>query len=166
MDLYLRVVADDEAVCAWPRVGPLEHDVAPDQARLHTVGEVGDPRAAQHDRMLDLRALDHDLRADRRIRTDVGIDDAAPGADDRRPAHGRALQDGARADRHASLDARVDQLAVVRWLEVLEDQAVGLEQVLDLAGVLPPAGHGVGLDPQPAVDQILDRVGDLELDAP
>src|SRR4051812_24583333 len=61
MDLDLRVVADHEAIGARARVGPLEHHVAADQARLHPVREVGDARSAEHDRVLDLRALDQDV---------------------------------------------------------------------------------------------------------
>ena len=82
------------------------------------------------------------------------------------PAHRRPLEPRAALDRHAALDARVDQLAVEALLDVVEDQAVGLEHVLHLAGVLPPAAHDVRVDPQPGVDQMLDRVGDLELAAP
>ena len=51
-------------------------------------------------------------------------------------------------------------------LEVVEDQPVRVEHVLHLAGVLPPAAHDVRVDAQPRVDQVLDRVGDLELAAP
>ena len=54
----------------------------------------------------------------------------------------------------------------MRALEVLEHEPVGLEHVVELAGVLPPAAHRVALDPAAAVDQLLDRVGDLELAAP
>ena len=60
---------------------------------------------------------------------------------------------------------RVDQLALHALGEVVEDQAVGLEHVLQATRVLPPAAHDVRLDAQPAVDEVLDRVGDLELPA-
>ena len=46
-----------------------------------------------------------------------------------------------------------------------EHEPVGLEHVLELAGVLPPAGDHVRLDAQAAVDHVLDGVGDLELAA-
>ena len=87
-------------------------------------------------------------------------------ADDRRAAHGRALQPRAGLDHDPPLHARVDQLALDALVEVVEDQLVGLEHVLHLAGVLPPAVHDVRVDAQAAVDQRLDRVGDLELAAP
>ena len=44
--------------------------------------------------------------------------------------------------------------------------AVGLEQVVGLAGVLPPALDHLGADRAPVVDQPLDRLGDLVLAAP
>src|SRR3954466_16139689 len=47
----------------------------------------------------------------------------------------------------------------------VEDQPVGLEHVVEPAGVLPPAAHDVRLDAVALVDEPLDRVGDLELAA-
>ena len=52
-----------------------------------------------------------------------------------------------------------------RALDRVEDQPVGLEHVVEAAGVLPPAAHDVRLDAPAAVDEVLDRVGDLELAA-
>ena len=52
----------------------------------------------------------------------------------------------ARLDDHAAVDLRVDQLAVDAPLDRLEDQPVGLEHVVEAAGVLPPAAHDVRLD--------------------
>ncbi len=49
---------------------------------------------------------------------------------------------------------------------LLEDQAVGLQHVLDLAGVLPPPRDEVGLDLVALVHQVLDGVGDLQLAPP
>ena len=77
-----------------------------------------------------------------------------------------SLEHRALLDHHASLHACVRQLAVDPFLEVVEDQAVGLEHVLDLAGVLPPAVHDVRVDPLAGVHEVLDGVGDLELPAP
>jgi hypothetical protein len=47
-------------------------------------------------------------------------------------------------------------------LDGVENQAVGLEHVLELAGVLPPALDDVRPDLEAAVDQVLNRVGDLQ----
>ncbi len=69
-------------------------------------------------------------------------------------------------DHHPPLDLGVDDLAVDARLEVLEHQAVGLEHVRELARVLPPAAHRPRLDPRTVVDQVLDRVRDLQLAAP
>ena len=53
--------------------------------------------------------------------------------------------------------------AVDAPLDRVEDQPVGLEHVLELAGVLPPAVDEVRPHLEAAVDQVLDGVGDLEL---
>ena len=53
----------------------------------------------------------------------------------------------------------------MRALDAVEDEPVGLEHVVQAAGVLPPAAHDVRLDAAAAVDEVLDRVGDLELAA-
>ena len=66
---------------------------------------------------------------------------------------------------HAPVALRVDELAVDAGLDAVEDQAVGLEHVVEAAGVLPPALHDVRLDALAGVDEVLDRVGDLELAA-
>ena len=60
---------------------------------------------------------------------------------------------------------RLVQLALDVADDGAEHEAVGLEHVLELAGVLPPAGDHVRLDAQAAVDHVLDGVGDLELAA-
>ncbi len=57
------------------------------------------------------------------------------------------------------------ELAVDPLLDVLQDQAVGLEHVLEHAGVLPPALDDVGLDAKARFDQGIDRVRYLELTA-
>src|SRR5687768_10276756 len=44
-----------------------------------------------------------------------------------------------------------------------EDQPVGLEHVLEFAGVFPPSRHQLRRDAQAAIDQVLDSVGDLQL---
>ena len=54
----------------------------------------------------------------------------------------------------------------IALLEVVEDQPVGLEHVLHLPGVLPPAVHDVRVHALAALHHRLDRVGDLELVAP
>ena len=105
-----------------------------------------------------------DAVADRRERPDVGAGDARAGADDDRPAHDRALDRRAGLDHDLALDARlgVDR-AVDAALDRVENQAVGLEHVLELAGVLPPALDDVRAHLEAAVDQVLNGVGDLEL---
>ena len=72
--------------------------------------------------------------------------------------------DRAGLDDDFALDAGlgVDR-AVDAPLDRVEHQPVGLEHVLELARVLPPAVDDVRPDLEAAVDQVLDRVGDLEL---
>ena len=70
-------------------------------------------------------------------------------------------------DHDPALDPRVlVDLALELGLQLLQHQAVGLEHVGELAGVLPPAAHDLGADRVAVVDQLLDRLGDLELAAP
>ncbi len=115
--------------------------------------------------MLDLRAVDVAALTDGRVGPDVAVDQVRARPDHGRPAHRRALEPRARLDDDAALDLRVDQLAVDAPLDRVEDQAVGLEHVLEPAGVLPPALHDVRLDALAGVDEVLDRVGDLQLAA-
>ena len=66
----------------------------------------------------------------------------------------------------SSDDAALDpgllvDLALELGLQLLQHEAVGLEHVGELAGVLPPAAHDLGLDLVAVVDQRLDRLGDL-----
>ena len=72
--------------------------------------------------------------------------------------------DRAGLDDDLAFDARlgVDR-PVDAPLDRVEDQPVGLEHVLELAGVLPPALDDVRPDLEAAIDQVLDGVGDLEL---
>jgi hypothetical protein len=57
--------------------------------------------------------------------------------------------------------ARLDR-AVERRLEVFEDESVGLEDVIGLAGVFPPSFGAEGSDGATVVDEVLKGVGDLE----
>ena len=83
--------------------------------------------------------------------------------DRHRAAHRAAREEAAGLDGDRAFDRRVDRLAAHIAFERAEDQAVGLEYVFELAGVLPPARHDVRLDLQAAVDHVLDGVGDLKL---
>ena len=118
---------------------------------------------AKQDRMLDLGVDYAAVLTDRRIRADVAVAQVSSGADDRRSAHARALQARARLDHDASVDLRVDQLALDGLGQVVEDQAIGLEHVVEASRVLPPAAHDVRLDAAAAVHEVLDRIGDLKL---
>ncbi len=80
----------------------------------------------------------------------------------REPADRRALLDHDPAD---DLAVVVDG-AVEPRLEALEDQAVHLEHVGDVAGVLPVPGDRRRVDRAAVVEQPLDRLGDLKLAPP
>ena len=62
---------------------------------------------------------------------------------------------------HTSVDLRVDQVALDPLLDRVQHETVGGQDVVQSAGVLPPAMDDVRLDPQTAVDEMLDGVGDL-----
>ena len=53
-------------------------------------------------------------------------------------------------DDDAAVDLRVVELALDAALDGVEDQPVGLEHVVEAAGVLPPAAHDVRLDRWPS----------------
>ena len=107
----------------------------------------------------------HAVLADGGVRPDVAVGQPRARADDGRAAHRAALEARARLDDDAAVDLRVDELAVDARDERVEDEPVGLEHVVQAAGVLPPAADDVRLDAAPGVDEVLDRVGDLELAA-
>ena len=92
--------------------------------------------------------------ADRGVGADVGVLDAGAGADHGRAADDRAGQRRARLDDDPALDPRLlVDLALEPRLDLLEHEAVGLEHVGELAGVLPPAADDLRLDPVAVVDQ-------------
>ena len=69
-----------------------------------------------------------------------------------------------RLDDHFALDTRgVIDGAVDLGVDLVEDQAVRLQHVFQPTGVLPPAVDDVRPHHQTSVDEILDRIGNLEL---
>ncbi len=156
---------DHEPVGAREGRAAADTHVAADQARLDAVVEVRDRGAREHDRVLELGVPDLHALADGRVGADVGVGEREP-----RPmiAGPRTVARSSRAP--SSITTRPStrestSSPSMRSCEVVEDQAVGLEHVLDLARVLPPAVHDVGIHAQAAVHERLDRVGDLELAA-
>ena len=104
-------------------------------------------------------------RPDRRERPDVGVHDARAGADDDRSADDRALDDGAGLDDHLALDARLGVDACRRSRRSIVSRISRLAS--SMSSSLPVSFHQpcdqVRPDLEAAVDQVLDRVGDLEL---
>ena len=138
--------------------------VTADQTVFDAVGDVGDHGALEHDAVLDLGLANRHALADGGERADVGARDLRTGADDDRAADHRPLDRRARFDHDLALDARlaVDG-ALDAAFERVEDEPVGLEHVLELARVLPPALDQVRADLERAIDEVLNGVGDLEL---
>jgi hypothetical protein len=80
------------------------------------------------------------------------------------PAHGRAHHLGTRLDHDVAHDLRrVVDRALDAAAQRAEHDAVGLEQVVLLAGVEPPALDPRSADLAAVVEQPLHRIGDLEL---
>src|SRR3954469_2690182 len=145
-DRDVSVVAHHEAVGARLARAAADVHVAAQQRGLHAAVKAAHRRAGEQDRVLDLGALDRAVLTDRGVGPDVAVGQRRARADDRGAADGRARQRRARLDDDAALDGRRDQLALDAVLHAVEDQPVGLEHVVQAAGVLPPALHDVRLD--------------------
>src|SRR5262245_24928697 len=143
-DADFRIVAEHEPVGGRLHRHPVDPRVAADQAVSDAVVEVADHAALEHDAVLDLGVADLGALPDRRERSHVRVNDFRARADDDRAPNHRSLDEGARLDDDFPFDARlgVDQ-ALDAALEGVENQAVRLEHVFELAGVLPPALHEV-----------------------
>src|SRR5258705_13855614 len=83
-----------------------DFDLAPEQGIVNVM-HADDAAALEYYGMLDLGVAQLAVGADRRVRTDVRVDEDCPRADDRRAAHDRRLEPRARLDDDAPLDARV-----------------------------------------------------------
>src|SRR5438309_190586 len=81
-EAQLAAVAEHEVV--RPGLGPraVDRDLPADQARLDPAGDVGDGRALEHDRVLDLAAPDDRVVAHGRERSDIRVLDHRPLPDD------------------------------------------------------------------------------------
>src|SRR6266853_1241756 len=156
-DPDLGVVAEHEPVGLRLGGHSVHADVLADEAVL-------DPAAFEHDAVLDLGVADFDVVHDRRERADVAVEQARARADDRRATDHRVPDDGRFLDDDLALDpGHGVEVAVDAAIDGVENQPVGLEHVLEAAGVLPPAVDDLGTHHEAAVDEILNRVGDLEL---
>ena len=111
------------------------------------------------------RSIDAVL-ADRRVRADVAVDQARAGADDRRAADGAALE-RARRPRSTTRPSTCESTSSpsMRVSMRVEDSRLASSMSSRRPGVLPPALDDVRLDAAAGVDEVLDRVGDLELAA-
>src|SRR5918996_1540385 len=137
------------------------------QQRLGHAPDVLESAPLHDDRVLDLAGHHGAVLVDRGVRAHQRVlHDRAP-ADDRRAADHRPRHLGTVLHHHSPDDPRrpVD-LTVHARLEPGQHHPVRLEQVLELAGVLPPPGDHLGPDRAAGVDHPLDRVRDLELAPP
>src|SRR6266542_6985784 len=163
-DADLGVVADQESVDTGTLQARMNTDVGADKGIRDADGDSLQARALQHDRVLDLAALDETVRPDRRVRTDEGVPDLGARPDDGGAAHGRADESGSRLEDDLPFHAasRVQPVEALRSKGV-EDDAVGFEHVLDLPGVLPPARDDVRVNALAVIHEPLDGIGDLQL---
>src|SRR5450631_277591 len=165
-ELDPRVVAEHQAHGGRTRRGFADLALLPDERTVDLPGDVVDPRALEDDAVLDLRVAYDAVEIDRRERTDVGVVDHCAAADDRRPAHNTVAQRRSLLHHHLAVEAHIlADGAVAPGLEGVEDHPVCFEDVIQAAGVLPPALDDVGQHALAGIDHALDRVGDLQLPA-
>src|SRR5512138_766565 len=95
------------------------------------------PHLVAHDRALQRRVLDRRVRTDDRI-ADLRVPQCAAGLDGDVRADLDVLEVYALGDAHGFVDAHVGTaLRIQRATAVFEEMAVGLEDGVDLAGVVP-----------------------------
>src|SRR5688572_28215066 len=163
-DSHLRVVAEHEPVRARLHGHAIDPDVAPDETVDDAVGEIAQARTLEHDAVLDLRPVNLHILADGGDRSHVRLHDSGVAPDDRRPPDRRTLHGRASLEHDLALDAALGVDAPLDpRLDSIQDQPVRLQHVLQSPGVLPPAVHDVRLDGEAAIDEVLDRIGDLQL---
>src|ERR1700682_3945968 len=138
LDVDAAVVADHHAQRARTDLRAHDFDLATDERVLDS-RDVDDAAPFEDNRMLDLRVHDLAEAIDRCERPDEAVDDARAGGNGHRAADVRALDLGPLLDDDAALDLRglVDR-AVETGGDLLEQEAVGLENRRELARVDPP----------------------------
>src|SRR6266545_6855427 len=106
----------------------MDTDVGADQRIRDADGDPLQARALQHDRVLDLAALDETVRPDRRVGTDEGVPDFGARPDDGRSPDRGVEKPGPRLDDDLPFHATtgVDVFAATRRKRV-EDDTVGFE---------------------------------------
>src|SRR5579885_140123 len=85
--------------------------------------------------------------------------------DDRRTPNRAVFQLRAFADRHPPRDARafVNNALDVHVVHLIQNDTIGFQHVVFLSGVQPPASQNVAVYAMAEIDQLLNRIGDLEL---
>src|SRR3954452_4619513 len=142
----------------------MDLDVPAYEAVLDAVGDVADDAAFEDDAVLDLRVADLGASADRRERPYIRMNDPGVGANDHRTPDDRALDHRAGFDDDFAFDARLGvDTSIDAPDDRVENQSVRLEHVLELARVLPPAVDEMRPHLETPIDEVLDRVGDLQL---
>src|SRR5919199_6091922 len=145
----------------------MDFDVAADQAVLDAMWDADDLRILQDDRMFNLALFDRGMVVDRRERTDVGVHNSCVLADDRWAANHAVDHLSTCLYGHLTVDLRVPiDKAVDRMGQLLQHEPICIQHVHLLPGVDPPATMDVGIDTVLVLDEVLDRIGNLELAAP
>src|SRR6266545_5790072 len=144
-----------------------DFDIAADQAIFEAVRQFADDTVLEYDRVLDLAALDQAVVIDRGEWADVAVDDPRMLANNRRAADGAVDDLGALFDNHLADQLRVAiDVSLYQRRQFFQNQPVGLEHIVLLTVVDPPALVDVREHLLAMLDEPLNRVGDLQLAAP
>ena len=117
--------------------------------------------------MLDAALRDDGAVSDRAVGADKGALDPASLADDGRSPNRAPLHRGHAPDLHPSGDRALvaDRAQDLPPGELIQHGPVGLQQVVLLSGIQPPALEAHGLYPASRPQQLLNGIGDLEFPA-
>src|SRR5688572_13959562 len=158
------IISQHESIRARLHGDAIDPNVLTDEAVGDPVRQITHRGAFKDDAVLDLRILNLHVVHDRGERPDIRVHDPRAPADDGGPSDCRTFDHGSSLDDDLALDPA---LGIDRTLNApllgLEDQAIGFEHVLELAGVFPPALDDVRAHGQAPIDQVLDGVSNLEL---
>ena len=162
----LAFVAEDEAVDFGAAGAALDGDVAAEEAAADAAGDVEDFALRHEDAVLDFAVTEKAVLADGGEGADEGVFEDAVGAEHDGAADGASRELAAGADDDATAELVVaEECGAVVAFDVLEEEAVGVEDVFGLTGVAPPAFEAEGEDFVAGGDEVGEGVGDLEFPA-
>src|SRR5579871_3257475 len=164
IQVYLAVISNQQAQRGGRAALPMHARAATDQAVFNALTGSQYLAVLQQDTVLDLGLYYFCPVSDACVGSDEGIFQAAVLADDDGTSHPGTDQARSLPDRHAPDDARVRiKLPIHALLQLVQNDPVGLQDVVFLARIQPPSGMDVRVDQVAHVNQLLDGVGDLQL---